>query len=266
MSTSVTSNLDSYAGMDADSYSKARNLPNRSQSTSRMDMISGRSQNDTMEKKATCTNISQSCLSSALETLQTLHVPPTICLSTANEIEPSTEKRHPRPTDSVLATNRTAVQRLSEILRCSCISSSQLQLVLVITCDKLLAWYRAVLHSFPGRCQEESSRSGTGGDGASERVLYQGFAVGDCSFGADLESKICAQVIASELQELEVLVMSLTDRFQENDGCGASSGSDRRQSSLTIDAPGLSSMTRNRLTAHIHNKVQEMKAEIATGH
>ncbi|KAL8685306.1 MAG: hypothetical protein Q9224_005868 [Gallowayella concinna] len=267
-SASTASNLDNYAAIDANSFTGARSVPpKRSGSTTQLGMVSCCSQNDPKEKKATCTSISQNCLSSALEMLQTLHVPPTICLSTANEVELSTEKRHPRPTDSVLATNRTAVRRLSEILRCSCISSSQLQLVLVITCDKLLAWYRAVLHSFPGRCQDASSNAGTDENDASERVLYQGFAVGECSFGADLESKICAQVIASELQQLETLVLNLTDWLQEQDSSGAHavSGSDGRQSTLTIDAPGLSSTTRNCLRAHIHKKVQEVKAEIATG-
>ncbi|KAL8676073.1 MAG: hypothetical protein Q9186_007368 [Xanthomendoza sp. 1 TL-2023] len=153
-------------------------------------------------------------------------------------------------------------------------SGSTTQLGMVSCCSendpkekKATSWYRAVLHSFPSRCQDANSNAGTDENDASERVLYQGFAVGECSFGADLESKICAQVIASELQQLETLVLNLTDWLQEQDSSGAHavSGNDGRQSTLTIDAAGLSSTTRNCLRAHIHKRVQEMKAEIATG-
>ena len=216
-----------------------------------------------------CTNSYQSCLSSSLEILHSLHIPPTGCLSSVDEISTSANKREPRKTDTVLAMNRTAVRRLSEISRCFCVSSSQLQLVLVICCDKLIAWYRAVLRSSPDHCQDQqlmdSEAKPSSALSGPECVLYQRFAMGNCSFDTDLESRIFAQVMTFELQQLEAVIQGLDTRLRDESVRGLESSHDkqRQRRASTIDAPGLPSPVCKRLTAHLLRKFEEIKFEIA---
>ncbi|KAL8860988.1 MAG: hypothetical protein Q9178_002501 [Gyalolechia marmorata] len=216
-----------------------------------------------------CTNSYQSCLSSSLEILHSLHIPPTGCLSSVDEISTSANNREPRKTDTVLATNRTAVRRLSEISRCSCVSSSQLQLVLVIICDKLIAWYRAVLRSSPDHNQDQQmldfEAKPSSALSGPERVLYQRFAMGNCSFDTGLESCIFAQVISFELQQLENLIQDLDTRLQNEGVRGVESTRDRQRErrASAINAPGLPSPVCKRLTAHLLKEVEEIKLEIA---
>ncbi|KAL8881515.1 MAG: hypothetical protein Q9192_007781, partial [Flavoplaca navasiana] len=161
-----------------------------------------------------CTNGYQKCLSSALSTLQTLHIPPTSCLSSAASSNPPSPISNPRKTDSVLAINRNAKQRISQIIRCTCIDSSQVQLILVVICEKLISWYQAVLRSSPGPHDTHDNSTSTSSEEPIERVLHQRFALGDCSFDLELESSIFAQVIAAELQQFELVIRDLDRRLR----------------------------------------------------
>ena len=217
----------------------------------------------------------QSCLFSALEILQTLHIPHTACLCSTNETSRLVAKRQPRKTGSVLATNRTAIRRMSEILQCSCMSFSRVQLVFVIICDRLIAWYRAVLRNFPDdgqdACTNADARASDDDNTldavtgmASERVLHERFAVGEYSFDTRLESKIRAQLIASELQQLQSVVAKLEDRLRKADlrEVDPIPNHKKSKSTLRIDSVGLSNAIHTRLTANLHKQLQTIKAEI----
>ncbi|KAI4100429.1 MAG: hypothetical protein LQ339_005490 [Xanthoria mediterranea] len=212
-----------------------------------------------------CQNTPQNCLSTALEILHALHIPPSGCLSSLESTStPSANNRNPRKTDAALATNRTAIQRISQICECSCVSSSQLELLLVIICDKLIAWYRAVLHSLPrdpsAMDEDASSLAGE----PPERVLHQRFAVGSCSFDKGLESRMLAQVVSAELQQLESVVLDFNRRLREEGGWGVEC-TPQQQRGVRVEATGLSGSVRMRLTAHLLKKVEELKAEVSRG-
>lgn len=229
-----------------------------------------------MRATSTCPKGRQSCLSSALETLQALHIPPTACLSTINETRTLANKRRPRKTDSVLATNRTAVRQISESLQCSCICSSQVQLVLISICDKIIAWYRAISrHSLnerqdgcadPDVCAVDyDSIPDNTIDMASERVLHQRFAFGEYSLDSSLENKLRARVIAFELQQLEDVISNLSNRLQKENHMAVHSIPDheRHRCTLGIDSSGLLGSVHGRLIAHLRRQLQDTKAEIA---
>jgi len=226
--------------------------------------------------ETTCMNSHQSCLSSALDILQALHIPPTACLCSIDETSTSADKRQPRKTDVVLATNRIAVRRLSDILQCSCISSSQVQLLFIIVCDKLLAWYRALLRNFPDNRQDDCSNTtanaithnfspDSAADTVSERVIHQRFAVGEYSFDFSQESKICAQAVASELQPLDIVIANFADRFQKKDLCRVDPALANKssRSTSTIDSIELPNAVHARLTAHLQKQLQVTKAAMA---
>ncbi|KAL8667335.1 MAG: hypothetical protein Q9168_007293 [Polycauliona sp. 1 TL-2023] len=233
----------------------------------------------------TCSNGGpQNCLSAALEFLKTLHIPPSNCLSSLPPSSPP-HNNNARKTDSVLATNRTGIELISRLSTCSCASSSQLQLILVVICDKLVAWYRAMLHSFPSTSNAQGPAADASQnldfrpaepraaaleeEAATERVLHQRFAVGNCSFGAALERRIFGQVVAAELQRLEGVVRDLDARsalLRNNGSC--INGQDlflgqRGESSMEeADEGGFGRTVCRRLTAHLLQKVGGLREEM----
>ena len=263
---SGTTNPDNLLALDVgDSSSEASSLLyNLSCARPQLGTESGCRQAPPREMETTCMNSRQACLSSALETLQGLHIPLKACLCSINETDALVNRSQPRKTDSVLATNRTAVRRLSEILHCSCKTSSQVQLVLIIICDKLMAWYRACSNADTQNLDYHNNLDAVNSM-ASERVLHQRFGVGEYSFDTNLESKIRAQVIGSELQQLESVIANLADSLQKENlrGVDPIPESEGSQSTLTIDSPGLSSAVYARLTTYLHKQLQDIKADIA---
>ncbi|MCJ1463027.1 hypothetical protein MMC07_001631 [Pseudocyphellaria aurata] len=215
---------------------------------------------DLLKGNEKCSENRRTCMTSALKIVQTLHVPPSACLSLVGGTSTSSASRQPRKIDSVLSTGRDIVQLMTEMLKCSCLSSSQIQLVMSSICGKLIAWYRAMIRNSP-----ENDRDGSGPD-ANERVLHQPFKVGEYSVDTRLETKMRAEVVCSELKQLETFVASFLSRIQGN-GAPGSSGGKRNQSSST-GSPGLSSGVHARLSAFLYKQLRDAKAEstaIATG-
>ncbi|KAI4272224.1 MAG: hypothetical protein LQ337_005448 [Flavoplaca oasis] len=214
-----------------------------------------------------CRNSHQNCLSSALSTFQTLHIPPTGCLSSAASSNRPSPMPNPRKTDSVLAINRNAMQRISHIMQCTCIDSNQMQLILVVICEKLVVWYRAILRSFPWPQDTHDNTTSTTSTSANEpieHVLHQRFALGDCSFDHELESSIFAQVITAELRQLEIVIRDLDTRLRILNGQGMETGTGRMGQEFvsTIEQPGVSIPVRERLTACLLAKVLGLKGQL----
>lgn len=225
--------------------------------------------------KATCSHNRQNCLSSALEVLRTLHVPPSACISSAGDFTTTNNQRQPRNTGAVFDANRNAVRQLSDILQCSCISATPLQLTLITICDKIIAWYRAVLQSFAGHCKETTAKRSkqelghdhkpsTSSSVACERVVHQSFSVGNFAFDGNLESKICEQVIVSELEQLQNVVADLTNHLQGENSGGDSLllGGNNDRPSLSIDSPESMKAVPARLCAQLNKRLHDTKAEI----
>ncbi|MCJ1428319.1 hypothetical protein MMC29_006228 [Sticta canariensis] len=235
---------------------------------------------DLLKGIETCSESRRTCMTSAIRILQTLHIPSSACLSFDGP-STSSASRQPRKTDSVLSANRDIVRLMAEMIKCSCISSSQLQLVLIIICNKLIAWYRAIIRNSPDDHPDVSTdrnvQSSTNPDGTlnaatsmtSERVLHQPFAVGEYSFDTGLESKIRAQVVSSELQQLEALVANLSGRIQEENPSGNNHNAvirghtrgKRSRSTSTIERSGFSSAVHTSLTTFLHTQLKDAKAE-----
>lgn len=97
-----------------------------------------------------------------------------------------------------------------------------------------------------------------------ERVLHQRFAVGSCSFDKGLESRMLAQVVSAELQQLESVVLDFNRRLREEGGWGVEC-TPQQQRGVRVEATGLSGSVRMRLTAHLLKKVEELKAEVSRG-
>ena len=225
----------------------------------------------------TCSERRWTCMTSALEILQMLHIPPTACLFSVDTTSTSVVNRQPRKTDSVLSTNRNVLRLVGNMLECPCLSSSQIQLVLSIICIKLIAWYRAIIRSKPDDHQnacintDQLDFTQSGGQDATtgmanERVLHQPFSVGGYAFDTDLGTKIRTQLVLSELQQLEALIANFSGRVQEgksieNNRADLGFTRERSQDAPQTYSSGLSSAVHASLIAYLQKQLQDAKAE-----
>lgn len=236
--------------------------------------LSSRESQDTLMRIKSCSDNGRTCMVSALKVLQALHIPPSECLCACDEISvPS--PRQPRMTDSVLSSNRDAVRLVSDILKCSCSLTSQVQLVLTAICSKLIAWYRAMIRNdYDGRDNSSSMlrstiNNDTNDEDRTERVLHQPITVGKHSFDVALESKIRAQVVFCELQHLDSLVDSLSTRIQEatfeNFGTAAAARNGRVSAAhsgpLAMDETRLAEVVHRSLITFLYKQLQIAKSE-----
>jgi hypothetical protein len=169
-----------------------------------------------------CSPEAKNCMKVAIGILRALHIPSSTCLKTRHEF-PSSKASHPRMIDSVLSTNREAIRLISDMLKCTCSSSSQLQLLLAVILHKMMIWYRATIQSnlsgnesdsFPQSSAAQSLSKHTYGYQA-ERVSHLPIKLGEFTFDAALESKMRGQIIQNELQHLRCLVDKLSNFVQE---------------------------------------------------
>ena len=162
-----------------------------------------------------CSKEERTCMPSALKILRTLQTVPPICFSAGTaHLDSATLTQ--RTTEYVLCSNREASQKISEMSKCSCLESPQMQLVIVTICHKLIVWYRAMLKSncnMLDHCSQRSSGFHTdipNHADMSEHILHQPITVGNYAIDNNLQPKIWAQVVFGELRYLEASIRSLS--------------------------------------------------------
>ena len=74
-----------------------------------------------------------------------------------------------------------------------------------------------------------------------------------------------AQVVSSELQQLESVIMDFDRRLREEGARGVECTPQQQQRGLRVEAKGLSGPVRMRLTAHLLKIVEELKGEVSRG-
>lgn len=217
------------------------------------------------------------CMISALKILRALHLPRPECLHSSDETATSSP-RQPRMIDSVLSMNRKIVLLVSDMIKCPCSSNSQLQLVLTVINSKLMAWCRAMIRNDDDSSDDCSSmgqstvNNNMNDEDQAERVSHRPITVGEYSFDVTLERKIWAQVVSSELQQVERLVESLSRRMQEtNFGKVDIDAATRVESRFaaesgrpTMDETGQAKAIHGALSAFLHKQLRAAKAEVSS--
>lgn len=74
-----------------------------------------------------------------------------------------------------------------------------------------------------------------------------------------------AQVVSSELQQLESVIRDFDRRLREDGARGVECTSQQQQRGVRVEAKGLLGPVRMRLTAHLLKKVEELKGEVSRG-
>ncbi|KAJ5182620.1 hypothetical protein N7492_000236 [Penicillium capsulatum] len=212
-------------------------------------MIPGTGLNDAsqgaLEGIAACSENNKVCTQAILRALQTLCVPPSACLSVSSDspsanypgngsyassnarFAPSVlaQGQFPfaaqsRKIDDVLTTNRGVIELVSKVLLCSCSATPSIQLLLVTICDRLVAWYRAMLRA--NHC--ENMKRGPGpacagpDDDPSEQIVPQPITMGDFAVDPAMSLRIRDQLVVEEVRRVETVIRQFAARVQETRG------------------------------------------------
>lgn len=179
--------------------------------------------------QTTCSETEESCTKSILHALQVLCVPPSACLSLSDDSisVPSVggSYRPTRKMDDVLTTNRGVLDLVERVLGCSCSTTPSMQLLIVAVCDRLIAWYQAMLRRESG---EPSYALQTGGqDEHSEHVLPQLITMGDFAVDPKMQLQIREQLVTGELRRVEKVTRLFAAKVQQVKNQNASTQSQK---------------------------------------
>lgn len=169
--------------------------------------------------QTTCSEAEESCTKAILNALQALCVPPSACLSVSDDnlSTPSVGGSH-RPTrkmDDVLRTNRSVIDLVERVSRCSCSTISSVQLLVVTVCDRLIAWYQAALRHDSQQHLQERNPYATSQDEHSEHVLPQPITMGEFSVDPAMQFQICEQLVMAEVRRVEEITRLFAARIQQ---------------------------------------------------
>jgi hypothetical protein len=155
----------------------------------------------TPSEPRTCQNTQGPCIGLATRHLRTIRANSPFCLmGNRNHIA-----RSPRPVDAILSMAQEASRAMSDIVRCSCHESLQLQLLVTVICTEVVGCYRRCIgiYSRPG---DTDLQSGSHHVEEQPSVLKRRFSIGDHQMESHLEARLIGQVLCSRLQEVEFIM------------------------------------------------------------
>lgn len=157
---------------------------------------------DVFSETQSCQNPQGLCFSLATELLKAMHACSSSCLLGMGSQDRQSQLS--RAVDGVLSTNYEALQAIRGLLRCSCYTSPQLQLLVTIIFTETIAWYWRIIDTY-SRCRNRNTDSGIL---HTERVdmVRRSFFIGEQCLESHLEATLIGQVVSSRLQELEDLI------------------------------------------------------------
>lgn len=198
------------------------------------------------ERTGPCSENNKVCTQGILRALQTLCVPPSACLSVSNDTfssanytgngsfaqsnarfmqslqaeGPSPFASQSRKIDDVLTNNRSVIELVSKVLLCSCSGTPSVQLLLVTICDRLAAWYRAMLR---GNSSETVTRGPSPAcpgseDDQNEHIVAQPITMGGFAVDPAMALRIRNQLVVEEVRRVETVIRQFAARVQETRG------------------------------------------------
>ncbi|OQE38941.1 hypothetical protein PENCOP_c007G01561 [Penicillium coprophilum] len=204
------------------------------------------------------------CIITATQSLRSLHVPQTSCISRQSVGgHDSSGPEPPRLSGSVLKSNKDAGMSVCRMLQCACALRPQNQLILAIICSRLIAWYRAMIRvcfvNSPRNFSRHMNTRPNDNPTSLEKVVHQPVTIGDHSVDDQaLGLIIQAQVMSGELQHMQRLVETLSARMRET----ANSGPKGMQT-FRAEA-GLPGIAHDRLVGHLMKEVHAAKTDLIT--
>jgi len=145
---------------------------------------------------------SHDCTQFAFQTLNSLYAPPTSPPS-AGDFTGSSDGL---PTlDTVLSTNKSAVDKLYVLLGCPCSTNPHFSTTIAFTITKILSWYQAIA----GVNDPEDSPINT----KMEAFTHSPLALGEFRLQVEDEDTFRTQLILGELRKVEKLIDKFSERY-----------------------------------------------------
>jgi hypothetical protein len=142
------------------------------------------------------------CTQFAFQTLTSLYSPPSAPPS-ANDFNGSSDGL---PTlDSVLSTNKTAVDKLYVLLGCPCSANPHFSTTIAFTVTKILSWYQAIA----GVSSQEDFPVNT----PMEAFIHTPISLGDFRLEVEDEDTFRTQLVLGELRKVEKLIDKFSERY-----------------------------------------------------
>lgn len=177
----------------------------------------------TPELTENCSEENRICTRSVLNALQRLCVPPSVCLSVTDDSYAahhgvSALNAQTRRMDDVLRTNRRVLELVSRVLQCSCAIIPSVQLILVVVCDRVFTWYRAMLRDDEDRMMFEQAPTTSSPNieyDHGELVLAMPITMGNFSVDTSMQVHIRNQLVIDEMRGAENVIHQFAARVQE---------------------------------------------------
>ncbi|KAF1953406.1 Zn-II 2Cys6 regulatory protein [Byssothecium circinans] len=151
---------------------------------------------------ASATTPNHDCTQFAFQTLNSLYSPPSTQPSTGDLNGSS----NGLPTlDSVLSTNKSAVDKLFVLLGCPCSANPHFSTTIAFTIVKILSWYQAV----SGANQSEGDSTIT----QMEVFTHTPISLGDFRLEGEDEHTFRTQLVLTELRKVEKLIDKFSERY-----------------------------------------------------
>jgi hypothetical protein len=148
---------------------------------------------------ASATTPNHDCTQFAFQTLNSLYSPPS-----TGEFNNGSSNRLPT-LDSVLSTNKSAVDKLFVLLGCPCSANPHFSTTIAFTIVKILSWYQAI----SGASQSEGDSSVT----QMEVFTHTPVSLGDFRLEGEDEHTFRTQLVLTELRKVEKLIDKFSERY-----------------------------------------------------
>lgn len=140
------------------------------------------------------------CTQFAFQTLNSLYSPPA-SQPAAGDFNGSSNGL---PTlDSVLSTNKAAVDKLFVLLGCSCSANPHFSTTIAFTIVKILSWYQAISGANPSE----------GDNTQMEAFTHTPISLGDFRLEGEDEHTFRTQLVLAELRKVEKLIDKFSERY-----------------------------------------------------
>jgi len=149
----------------------------------------------------TCQNPKGPCIGLATRLLRALRANSPSCLMGHHDRTAFS----PRPVDKILSTTREASRAASDIVRCPCHESLQLQLLVTVICTEVVGCYRRCIEVY-SQSSDTDMQSGNRQLEEQGSVLKRRFTIGDHQMESHLETRLIGQVLWSRLQEVHAIM------------------------------------------------------------
>ncbi|KAF1968339.1 Zn-II 2Cys6 regulatory protein [Bimuria novae-zelandiae CBS 107.79] len=151
------------------------------------------------------TTSNHDCTQFAFQTLNSLYSPPA-SQPTAEDFNGSSNGL---PTlDTVISTNKSAVDKLFVLLGCPCSSNPHFSTTIAFTIVKILSWYQAISCASQSEVDSPITRM--------EAFSHSPMSMSDYSPMGESDDSYRAQLVLTELRKVEKLIDKFSERYTKN--------------------------------------------------